>query len=99
MYRFYLNKLISEKLKVCRGDTFVLIIGDHIIKTKTTCGKPCPPVIGKKYKKGYDLYHKIINLLIRERLEKKSWYRGYRFNFSILEKTNTSTVIKIDDFH
>ena len=58
--RFFLNTEFSEELNVFRGYTFKLHLGGKTFGVKTTCGKPKTPTVGKKYKKGYDLYSKDI---------------------------------------
>lgn len=59
--RFYLNTEFSKRLNVFRGYTFIFDLEGEIFNVKTTCGKPKTPKVGKKYKKGYDLYSKEIN--------------------------------------
>jgi flavin-dependent dehydrogenase len=58
--RFYLNTEFSKGLNVFRGYTFIFHLEGETFNVKTTCGKPKIPVVGKKYKKGYDLYSKEI---------------------------------------
>ena len=62
--RFYLNTEFSKGLNVFRGYTFIFHLEGEKLNVKTTCGKPKTPTDGKKYKKGYDLYSREINLWI-----------------------------------
>jgi len=60
-FRLGINTSDSLKIFKCRHKKVKLILDNQEILTKTSCGTPCLseiPLKDKKYKKGFDLYHK-----------------------------------------
>ncbi len=67
-YRLGINAKDSQSIFMCRGARVDLIICKMVLELKTSCGKPCGnEVDGRKYKKGYDLYHKDLDCWLNEK--------------------------------
>ena len=69
IFRLGVNTSDSLEIFKCRNKIVKLIIDVQEILVKTSCGTPCLgeiPISDKKYKKGYDLYHKDLDKWIKE---------------------------------
>ena len=65
-YRLAINAQDSKNIFKTRGFKVKLILVEKsVVETKTTCGPPVLLILGKKYKKGFDLYHRDIDKWIK----------------------------------